>query len=127
MKPPVEHVRISAKNKDALLRIKKRSGLEHWNEICRIAYCRSIANPDPPVISKEMGNTAIDIEWRTFAGNYHDELISLTLIRAHKDRVEVNNGDSLASYFRAHLERGISSLQSIKSIYELIPISTLDK
>jgi DNA sulfur modification protein DndE len=121
MKPPVEHVRISAKNKDALLRIKKRTGLEHWNEICRIAYCRSIANPDPPVVSNELCNTAIDIEWKTFAGMYHDELISLTLIRAKKDGIETKNREALANYFRAHLDRGISSLQSIKNIYEMLP------
>lgn len=120
MKPPVEYLRISAKSKDILIRTKKRTGLEHWNEICRIAYCRSLANPALPVTSQGKGNNALDIEWKTFAGHYHDELSSLTITRAHKDNIDINNQDALASYFKSHLERGIASLQNIKSLSDIV-------
>jgi DNA sulfur modification protein DndE len=119
MKPPVEHVRISAKGKDILIRIKKRTGLVHWNELCRIAYCRSLTNPTLPVINRITSNTALDIEWRTFAGSYHDALSSLTILRAHRDGIDINNKDDLASYFRAHIERGIASLQNIRTLSDI--------
>ncbi len=54
MKPPVEHVKISAKAKEILVKVKRSTGLEHWNEICRIALCKSIANPTiPPNCNRE--------------------------------------------------------------------------
>jgi DNA sulfur modification protein DndE len=120
MRSPVEYVRISAKNRDILIKIKRRTGLEHWNEICRIAYCRSLANPAPPVINHQSGNIVIDIEWKTFAGLFHKELTAITLIRAAKDNIKLNNKDALNDYFRSHLERGISSLQNIKNLQGLL-------
>lgn len=120
MKQPVDYVRISARDKDTLIRIKKRTGLEHWNELCRIAYCRSLANPSPPIVTQNTSNTALDIDWKTFAGNYHNELCSITIIRAHDDNIDIKNKEALASYFKAHLERGIASMQRLKSLADVI-------
>jgi DNA sulfur modification protein DndE len=123
MRPPVENVRVSAKGKDILIRIKKRTGLEHWNEICRIAYCRSLANPTMPTMNEQSGNIALDIEWRTFAGQYHQELAAITALRANRDKVDINNKDMASNYFRAHLERGIANLQNIKNLADLAIIN----
>jgi DNA sulfur modification protein DndE len=119
MRPPVDHVRISAKAKEILIRMKKRTGLEHWNEICRIAYCRSLANPSPPAMTLLNSNIAIDIEWKTFAGQFQNEITAITMIRAAKDNIDLGNKEAVSHYFRAHLERGIASLQNIKSLPEL--------
>jgi len=119
MKPPVEHVRISTKGKDILIKIKRRTGLEHWNEICRIALCRSLANPTPvPKICK-VGDSSIDMDWKTFAGNYQEELSALIIIRAKKDGIDSLAKEHISEYFKAHLERGIFSLQHIRFIREL--------
>lgn len=119
MRAPVDHVRISTKAKEIMIRVKKRTGLEHWNEICRIAYCRSLANPTLPTMTLSNGNIAIDIEWKTFVGPFQNEIIATTLIRAAKDKIDLKNKEAVANYFRAHLERGIASLQNIRSLSEL--------
>lgn len=119
MRAPVDHVRISTKAKEILIRVKKRTGLEHWNEICRIAYCRSLANPTPPTFTLSNSSTAIDIEWKTFAGPFQNEITATTLIRAAKDKIDLQSKEAVANYFRAHLERGIASLQNIRSLSEL--------
>jgi len=116
MKPPVEHVRVSAKGKEILIKIKRNTGLEHWNEICRIALCRSLANPTPVTKLDKIGDSAIDIEWKTFAGIYQQELAALLLLRAKKENIEVSSKDALSDYLRSHIERGISSLQNLKSL-----------
>jgi len=116
MKAPVEHVRVSAKGKEILIRVKRRTGLEHWNEICRIALCRSMANPTPPVKIESTGDSSIDMEWKTFAGSLQEELAAIILFRAKKDGVDVLKKDALVEYFREHLERGITSLQNIRSM-----------
>lgn len=120
MKPPVDHIRICSKSKDILIKIKRRTGLEHWNEICRVAICRSLANPTPPIKSTKISETAIDMEWKTFAGAYSSEFSSVILIRAHKDGIDVASKDSLVEYVRSHIDRGIASLQNIRSLADLI-------
>jgi len=123
MKPPVEHVRVSAKGKEILLKIKRRTGLEHWNEICRIALCRSLANPTiPPKIDK-VGESAITMEWKTFAGFLQNELSATIVLRAHCDGIDVKNREAINDYLRCHLERGIITLQNLKSLSQLLTIS----
>lgn len=119
MKPPVEHVRVSAKGKEILIKIKRRTGLEHWNEICRVAFCRSLSNSTPPSRLENSGDSSIDMEWKTFAGNLHEELTSLTILRAQKDGIDTGRKEAVAEYIKLHVERGIVSLQNIKSLADL--------
>ena len=123
-KPPVDHVRVSAKGRDTLITIKRRTGLEHWNEICRVALCRSLANPSRPAKQSKTGETAIDMEWRTFAGPYGEIFMATIALRAHHDEIELNSKDVIAEYFRAHLERGIASLQNVRTLGEMLTIDT---
>ncbi|MVF23450.1 DNA sulfur modification protein DndE [Methylocaldum sp. BRCS4] len=123
MKPPVDYVRVSSKGKDVLIKIKKRTGLEHWNELCRIAVCRSLSNPTLPPNPIKIGDNGIDMEWKTFAGPFQQELAALIILRAQQDGIDLSRKDSLAEYFRAHLERGISSLQSTKGISDLVVLA----
>lgn len=119
MKPPVEHVRISSKGKEILIKIKRRSGLEHWNEICRVALCKSLANNTLPTSPEKSSDSSIDMDWKTFAGRYHKELEALVILKAHIDNIDTLKNDSIAEYFRAHLERGINSLQNTKDLHSL--------
>lgn len=116
MKPPVEHVRVSARGREILIRVKRYTGLEHWNEICRIALCRSLTNLTPPPKFDRAGDSSIDMEWKIFAGPLQEELAALTIYRANKDGIDLSKREALSEYFRAHLERGIISLQNIKMI-----------
>lgn len=120
MRPPVEHVRISAKGKEILIRIKRRTGLEHWNEICRIALCSSLANPKPTPKLEKAVDSSIDMDWKTFAGSYQKELLALIIICAEKDGVNTSVKEQLSEYFKSHLERGISSLQNIKCLQDIL-------
>lgn len=119
MKPPVEHVRVSSKGRDILIKIKRNTGLEHWNEICRIALCRSLANQTPPPKLDRSIDSAIVIEWKIFSGAYQEEIGAMVLFRAQRDGVNVFRKDRLADYFRSHIERGIMSLKNVKSLVQL--------
>lgn len=119
MKPPVEHVKVSARGKEILIKVKRNTGLEHWNEICRIALCKSLANPTAPIKLEKNLDSSIDIEWKTFAGSYQNELAALIVLRAKKDDIDITKKDDLADYFRSHMERGITSIQNIKMLSNL--------
>ncbi|HMN14375.1 MAG TPA: DNA sulfur modification protein DndE [Bellilinea sp.] len=120
MKPPVEHVRVSTKGKEILIKVKRRTGLEHWNEICRIALCRSLANPTQPPKIEKIGDISIDIDWKTFAGASSDFLATVTYLRASNDKIDYHNKELMIDYFRGHLERGINSLQHTCTIKDLV-------
>lgn len=116
MKPPVETVRISARGREILIKIKRNTGIERWNEICRVALCHSLANSSRPTKPKTGWDSAIEIEWKTFAGDLADPLTAAFLLRANLDKIDLERKDKLTEYFRSHLERGIASLQNTKSI-----------
>lgn len=120
MKQPVEQVRISSKEREILIKIKRKTGLEHWNEICRIALFVSLANPTKPSIIEKKGESAIEIEWKTFAGKYQDEIAALTIIRAKGDGINISSKNAISEYFMSHVGRGIVSLQNYNIISSLL-------
>ncbi|WP_145019822.1 DNA sulfur modification protein DndE [Geobacter argillaceus] len=120
MRPPVEHVRVSARSKEILIKIKRRTGLEHWNEICRAALCRSLANPTPPPRMEKSGDSSIDMDWKTFSGPIHNELTAMVILRANRDGVDIRQKEAVAENFRNHLERGIQLMQNVKTINEVV-------
>jgi DNA sulfur modification protein DndE len=60
------------------------------------------------------------MDWKTFAGQYQDELTALTLTRAQKDMADISNKAYLSEYFRDHLERGIGTLQNTKGLSTIL-------
>lgn len=125
MKPPVETVKVSLKGRDVLIQAKRHTGMKQWNELLRWAFCLSLANPDQPKIVRKL-DTGIDpIEWATFAGSYSDAYSSVFYMRALRDGVDISDPEMASSYFRAHIERGVSSLRSLKSLQSLssLPLS----
>ncbi|MFO1432248.1 MAG: DNA sulfur modification protein DndE [Candidatus Competibacteraceae bacterium] len=122
MKPPIENVRVSARGKEILIKVKKHTGLEHWNEVCRIALCCSLADPTLPPKFTKMGDSSIEMEWKTFAGSFQEELALLIIFKAQKDGINLLRREALAEYFRSHLERGILFLQNKKDLVDLCEI-----
>lgn len=122
MKPPVETVRISSKSRDILIKMKRRLGIDRWNEICRVALCRSFANPTKPTKPKNGWDSAIEIEWKTFAGEQAEVFSSITLLRANQNKVDCDKKEVLSDYFRSHIERGIQSLQNVSTYEEYLSV-----
>ena len=122
MKPPVETVRISSQGREILIKIKRRLGIERWNEICRVALCRSLANPAKPVRPRNGWDSAIEIEWKTFAGELSDAFAALSLVSAHRDQIDADKRDAISDYFRSHMERGIQSLQNVQTFEEYLSV-----
>lgn len=89
MRSPVETVRVSARGREILIKMKRSTGLEHWNELCRVAICRSLANRTPPPRFPGGGESSVEMEWKTFAGAVGSELSALILLRATADGIDV--------------------------------------
>ncbi len=106
---PVEHIRLSRAARDQLITLKRRTGIGHWNVLCRWALCRSLAEDAPPPAARLAADSNVEMTWKTFAGPYGDELWALLRQRCHRDGLPLDE-DTLAAQFRLHLHRGIGYL-----------------
>jgi DNA sulfur modification protein DndE len=109
-------VRISTRGREILIKLKRYTGIGQWNTLCRVAYCYSIAIATEPTQAPEKGDIALEIEWPTFAGALRNDLGALTISRMTKSGVAPQDA---AKYVRAHLERGLSAIQNVRSVAEL--------
>ncbi|WP_458682857.1 DNA sulfur modification protein DndE [Prescottella equi] len=106
---PLEHIRLSQGARDQLITLKRRTGIGHWNVLCRWALCRSLAEPTVPPAIKLVTDSNVEMTWRVFAGNHGDVLWALVRIRCHRDGLPLDE-ESVANQFRLHLHRGIGYL-----------------
>ena len=111
MKPPVETVRVSRRGRDQLVKIRRVTGIENWNAICRWAFCASLREPSvPPIVDKE-GENAVELTWRTFAGDHSEVFIAAHTIRFESDKRHGDKSEA-GENFRRHLYRGLNFLDA---------------
>lgn len=120
MKPPVDTVRVSQRGKEILIKLKRNTGLDQWNVLCRWALCASLMRESKPPKVKGWEESNIEMTWKTFAGAHADHLAALVKSRADHHGVDIQDGGMLTDYFRAHLERGISSIQNVRNLAALL-------
>ncbi|MGY1746748.1 DNA sulfur modification protein DndE [Blastococcus sp. SYSU D00695] len=105
----LEHIRLSQTARDQLITLKRRTGITHWNVLCRWALCRSLAEPTVPPATKLAFDSNVEMTWRVFAGEYGDALWALLRYRCHIDGLGLDE-ETVAQQFRLHLHRGIGYL-----------------
>jgi len=113
MKPPLETVRVSQLGRDQLIKLKRQTGIEHWNILCRWALCASLREKTPPSASPMSLDGGVEMSWRVFGGEFSDILAGLIAVRARQDGL--GEGPEAAAYcLRLHLHRGLGYLVSGK-------------
>ena len=105
----IRQIKLSQKERDKLIRIKAKTGLEAWNVICRWALCVSIADPTIPFGPDVPSDSNVEMSWGTFGGEYQELYDAIFRERCKTDGIE-NDPIQIAKYFRLHLQRGINSL-----------------
>ena len=106
---PIEHVRLSQQARDQLITLKRRTGIQQWNVLCRWALCRSLAEPAKPPAAKLALDSNVEMSWRTFGGDFGDVLWAMVRLRCHNDGLPMDE-ESLVQQFRLHLHRGVGYL-----------------
>ena len=125
MDGPIRRIKISAAGRDQLIRLKRFTGIENWNILCRWALCRSLAEqyPPSPAPIKEWSN--IDMDWHVFGGPYGEVLLAMLRTRCAEDGLGVHDA-VVAEQFRLHLHRGIATLaaagEEVRHIEDLVAL-----
>jgi DNA sulfur modification protein DndE len=112
---PIEHIRVSQQAREQLIRLKRHTGIDNWNVLCRWAFCRSLAEPSVPPPAKHPADSNVEMSWRVFGGRHSDLFLALLKERCLADGLGVDD-ETLVTQFRLHLHRGIAYLANDRSI-----------
>jgi DNA sulfur modification protein DndE len=125
----IKQFRLSSQAKEQLIRLKTRTGIQHWNVLCRWALCLSLREPTPPTPIEIPSDSNVEMSWHVFGGEHHELYLALLKERCVRDGVELSP-PSLTRQFRLHLHRGIGYLavpNAIRSISSLVELATTAK
>ena len=102
-------VRIGTDVLEQLITMKRRTGVMNWNVLCRWALCRSLAEPTAPTTTTLSSDTAVEMTWKTFAGNTGDLYWWLIKLRTQQLQLPLDEA-ALNTQLRAHITRGTQYL-----------------
>ncbi len=114
--------KLSQPEKEKLIRIKSRTGIQNWNILCRWALCWSLKEESIPGGVDPQSDSNVEISWITFAGEYHEIYEAIIRQRCINDGLG-DSPETLLKYFRLHLNRGInhySSRDVLRNIQDLL-------
>lgn len=122
----VKQIRLSNQAKEKLSRLKGKTGIKNWNVLCRWALCFSLREDTIPTDVPIIADSNVEMSWYTFAGEYNELYDALIIAWCRRKNLDTDP-DTLAKYFRLHLERGISYLSGtnfIKNLDDLLNLAT---
>jgi DNA sulfur modification protein DndE len=114
----VEHIRVSQQGKDQLIKLKRVTGIEHWNVLCRWALCVSLAENSVPPAVKVPADSNVEMSWKVFGGRYAEVYLALLKERSVRDGFGTDP-ETLLQQLRLHIHRGISYLAANKSLKKI--------
>lgn len=121
----IKQIRLSNSAKDKLSRLKGKTGIQNWNVLCRWAFCFSLKEGTMPTDIEIDSDSNVEMSWLTFAGEHYELYEALIKQWCIDNNLGLDN-DTLAKYFKLHLERGIGYLSGtnfIKSIEDLLNLA----
>ena len=105
----MERVKLTSTARNQLATIKRRTGIEHNNAICRHALCLSLANPSVPPDENFAFAGGLEIDWRTLSGGQDDLYTNLLIVRLLSEGKRISE-ESIRQTFLLHVHRGLSYL-----------------
>ena len=127
MRYPVENIHLSEQERDQLVKLKRYTGLKHWNVLCRWGFCVSIADALQPPDVEVRADSSVEMTWKTFTGRHDVAYEALLKQRCRVDGIDPTDDALVARVFRLHLMRGIGYLagdRTLRGVDKLIAKAT---
>jgi DNA sulfur modification protein DndE len=102
----IETLRLSERSKDQLLKLRRTTGIRHWNALCRWALCVSLADPRPVGGSRLIADSNVELSWKVLTGEWGEVYLALLRQRANLDGASEDT-KGLSMLLRRHVHRGI--------------------
>ena len=120
----LDTVRVSQQAKEQLTRLKRRTGIQNWNVLCRWALCISLGEKDPPAQAAFVTDSNIEMTWRTFGGEFADLYLALIELRCFQDGIGTDE-ETVSEQFQLQLHRGIGYLFGDKTLTDIAAMTNL--
>jgi DNA sulfur modification protein DndE len=111
----IERVKLTAAAKQQLITLKRKTGIEHYNTICRHALVVSLSNPAPAPIETFQFANGLEIDWEVFTGGCSETYLNLLIARTFADTGK-QDAIEVRQTLTSHLHRGLSYLASRKDM-----------
>lgn len=124
----VKQIKLSNISKERLGRLKGKTGIKNWNVLCRWALCYSLSENTMPTDVPIVADSNVEMSWFTFGGEYSDIYDALMIAWCKKMSLPTDE-ETLAKYFKLHVERGIAHLSGtnfIKNLDDLMNLTLED-
>ncbi|WP_269857986.1 DNA sulfur modification protein DndE [Streptomyces sp. RPT161] len=119
----LDNIRLSQAARDQLVRLKRTTGIKHWNVLCRWALTVSLSDPSTPLVKEITTDSNVEMDWDTFAGTQHGHVyLALLKQRCAADGLPLDE-KSISRTLTIHLHRGIGYLagnKEVRTIRELV-------
>ena len=114
----IESFKVSERGKQQLIQLKRKTGIENWNTLCRWAFCLSLSEPSVPPQEDVPSDSNVEMTWKTFTGNNEEIYLGILRQRLIDDNL---NSEDVIKWFRIHLHRGITYLTNkVKTLDDLL-------
>lgn len=114
----IETVRLSERARVQLITLKRRTGIQQWNILCRWALCVSLAERSAPPDEEIPADSSVEMSWRVFTGGQERVYWALVVQRARLEGHGQTN-EGVQRCFRLHLHRGISYLAGSRTLQDI--------
>jgi DNA sulfur modification protein DndE len=103
----IDSIKLSEKQKQQLMRLKTKTGIENWNVLCRWALCMSLAEDSTPPVEDIPSDSNVEMSWKVFAGEYADVYLAV-LRETYQKKSSQLDGVHFADFIKLHLNRGVN-------------------
>lgn len=121
----IKQIKLTNVSKDRLGRLKGKTGIKNWNVLCRWALCYSLSENTMPTDIPIVADSNVEMSWYTFGGEYSDIYDALMIAWCKRIGLPTDE-ETLAKYFKLHIERGIAHLSGtnfIKNLDDLLGLA----
>jgi len=104
----IDKVRLSYKERHAIIRLKGLTGIENWNVFARWAFCYSLSLNEE-VIFTEDDKLDVEMTWMVFAGKNFKIYQDLLVQECNKLGLALTKAN-LTKVLRYHLKNGVNKM-----------------
>lgn len=120
----VDTVRLNESTKKGLSTLKRRTGIDNWNILCRWAFCLSLTESNRPREVFNSSGDGVEMSWKVFAGEYTTIYSALLHDRCLIEHGAHNTQD-LNTCLREHITRGVGYLLGKKDMNNIAGLISL--
>ena len=124
----LDSIRLNASARNQLVSLRRKTGIENWNVLCRWAFCLSLSEGTLPRKEYGKGASGVEMTWKTFAGIHEGAYLALLKTFCYKHGIPMNS-NSLNEQCRLHIQRGIAYLSGrgrINNILDLVELASTE-